>query len=274
MKNKNNDIKIDWINKLRPLIRKCLREIQNSLTNQTSSEITAIKPDGDPTTIADLLAENIVAEQLKKLDFPFKLYSEEKGYIIDRPEAKFTILLDPIDGTFFAIRGIPGGCIGISVHEASTMNPIAAILGDYYNTDLYWASAEGAFHNNKPIHVSGTKDINKAFISTCYGKYSRFGKMLNRVGIVEGAQWIETTGSMLSMVRVATGQIDAYFDLMLGYKSYDFAPGAYIAKMAGAIVTDEEGNELHFPYDLDVRCKFIIASSRPLHEFILNHYNK
>ena len=81
--------------------------------------------------------------------------------------------------------------------------------------------------------------------------------------------WTETTGSMLSMARVATGQVDAYWDLMLGYKPYDFAAGASVAEAAGAIVTAPDGSPLQYPQDLDHRCKFIIAANKALHSAIL-----
>ena len=56
---------------------------------------------------------------------------------------------------------------------------------------------------------------------------------------------------------------------MLGYKPYDFSAGAFIAQQAGAIVTDGEGNTLTYPSDPNVRCKFIIASTRKLVDDIL-----
>jgi fructose-1,6-bisphosphatase/inositol monophosphatase family enzyme len=276
MNNQGDDMKVsrEWLSKLKSIIERCIVEIPRSLETKAGREIVAVKPDGDPSLQAEILCENLVTQKLEELALPVILYSEEQGYLIKRRDARFVVLLDPIDGTFFALRKLVGGCIGISVHEASTMNPVAAVVGDYCHKDLYWASPEGAFHNGEPIQVSRVTDIDKAFISTNYGKYSRFGKMLDRVGVVEGAGWVETTGSILSMVRVATGQIDAYFDFMLGYKPYDFAAGAYIASMAGAIVTDEKGSELHLPADFSTRCKFIIASSKPLHKFIINNYKK
>lgn len=77
------------------------------------------------------------------------------------------------------------------------------------------------------------------------------------------------------MARVANGQVDACLDLMLGYKPYDFSAGAFIAKQAGAIVTDEYGNDLIYPSDPNVRCKFIIASTRELvDDIIFNNKSK
>ena len=59
--------------------------------------------------------------------------------------------------------------------------------------------------------------------------------MLKGEGVIKPVYWLNTTGRILSMVWVGTGQVNAYFDLMLGYKLYDFVAGAYIANMAGAI---------------------------------------
>lgn len=263
-----------WLDKLEPIVKRCLEDVPPLLTRESGREIVFVKPDGDPAIEAEIFCENLVKAELKKTNLPLTVYSEEQGYLMNHPDSKFIVLLDPIDGSFFALRKLPGGCIAISIHDASTMEPVAAIVGDYLTKDIYWASEGGAFLNGSPISTSGVTDIRQAFISTTYGKISRFSKMIEGSGIVEDAEWFETTGTMLSMVRVATGQIDAYFDFMLGYKSYDFAPGAYIAKMAGAIVTDEKGNDLHLPTQLDIRCKFVIASSKPLHEYIIKNYYK
>lgn len=263
------DLKEFWLTSLRSIIESCFEYVPKIIQGGPGADITAIKPDGDPTIKAELHAEKIALATLSKQSIPLALYSEESGYLLNAPDARYVVLLDPIDGTFLSVRNLPGSCVAISVHEADTMEPVAAMVGDYYSRDIYWATSEGAFKNSRSIHPSSVTTLDKAYISTCYGKASRIGSILEKKGLVGTVYWIETTGSMLSMVWVATGQVDAYLDLMLGYKTYDFAAGAYIAKMAGAIVTDEHGNVLRYPSDLTARCKFVIAANEQLHAAIM-----
>lgn len=258
-----------WEPVLRAIVERCLDEVPGLIESGQGAAVTALKPDGDPTIAAELYAERIAQTILSRQDNPVTLYSEESEYLLKASDARYIVLLDPIDATFLAVRRLPGSCVGISVHEANRMEPVAAMVGDYLTADVYWATAEGAFKNGERIRPSSVTTLEHAYISTCYGKATRIGSILDRKGLIGSAQWIETTGGILSMVLVGTGQIDAYLDLMLGYKSYDVAPGAYIARMAGAVVTDEEGNDLRYPRDLEVRRKFIIAANVELHAKII-----
>jgi len=261
---------INWIKLFREALFKCIKKIEENLYTQEGQHITSIKPDGDPSLQTEIACENIVKDLLLELNIPIIFYSEEQKYILNNKESKYIVLFDPIDGTFFAKRRLAGGCIAISVHHYLTLKPIASMVMDILTKDLYFANNDGAYLNGKKIRVSDTTNIEKAYISTCYGKKSRFSKISNNV--VKNAEWFETTGTMLSMVKVATGQIDAYFDFMKGYKSYEFIPASFIAIKAGAIFADENGDPFVFPEDLDKRNKFIIASTSNLVDDIVNAY--
>jgi fructose-1,6-bisphosphatase/inositol monophosphatase family enzyme len=243
--------------------------IPGLLLTQGGRQVASIKADGDATIVAELRAEDVVLDLIRRSGAPVRLHSEERGFLLNPAEPEYVVLLDPIDGTFLAQRALPGSCVAISVHEASNMRALAAVIGDYFTGDVYWATTAGAYRNGDAIKPSKVTNLNDAFVSTCYGKASRIGAMLENPRLVGTIAWTETTGSMLSMVRVGTGQVDAYWDLMVGYKPYDFAPAAFIAETAGAIVTDAKGNALRFPADLNERCKFIIAANQELHTAIL-----
>ncbi|NBJ83004.1 hypothetical protein D5274_14350 [bacterium 1XD42-94] len=248
----------------------CLKEIPEFIRNSAdASKIQNIKADNDPTTLADILAENIAYNQLKKLGDNIDFFSEERGYLLKSNHPQYLIQMDPIDGTFMALRQLPGACMAITAFLIEGMKPIEALVADYYNGDIYWANQMQSCLNDKKISPSKCTKLEQAFVSTCYGKRSRFSKILEDPRLANRTFWISTNGGILDMVRVATGQVDAYLDLMLGYKPYDFSAGAFIAQQAGAIVTDGEGNTLTYPSDPNVRCKFIIASTRELVDDIL-----
>ncbi len=258
---RKNDAGTNWLPILREAIGECLGEVPQLLGTPEGRRIVRVKTDGDPTLQAEIYIEDVITRFVSATQVRVRLHSEERGLLLDATDPEFVILLDPIDGTYLAERGLPGACIGISVHDANTMNPVAAVLGDYFSQDVFWGSTEGAYRNGIAIRPSDTSRLSAAFVSTCYGKASRIGSLLDKGGPTKKVWWLETTGSMLAMARVGTGQIDAYWDLMLGYKPYDFAAGAYIAAAAGAIVTDPSGAPLTYPGNLDLRCKFIIAAN-------------
>ena len=240
--------KTNWLDVLKRIATRCLTEIPKVTGSSSGGEIVATKADGDPSTKAD---------------------TEERGYLIDNPKAEYAVHLDAIDCTFLALRGLPGACVAASVFGIEDMNPIAAIIGDYSSGDAYWATDGGSFLNGKPIRPSTVRKLRDAYVTTCYGKASRFASILDKRGFAGTVFWFGTTSGMLDMARVAAGQIDAYFDLMLGYKIYDFAAGAFIAEKAGAVVTNEEGRPLRYPRDPTKRTKFIIAATDGLLQDIL-----
>lgn len=257
------------------IANKCLKKIPEFISEYTDRASVAeqMKSDGDPSTLADIMAENIAYDILSKIDENIDFYSEERGYLLKSDESKYIVQMDPIDGTFMALRQLPGACMAITAFLKEGMRPIEALVADYYNGDIYWADQTGSFLNDKPIHPSNRTKLEEAFISTCYGKMSRFGKILDDPRFIGNTFWISTNGGILDMVRVASGQVDAYLDLMLGYKTYDFSAGAYIAEKSGACVTNEYGEPLVYPDDPDMRCKFIIAANKELLDEILKAGN-
>ena len=85
---------------------------------------------------------------------------------------------------------------------------------------------------------------------------------------------IYNLGGNPMMVKVADGTMQAVFEL-LGQKPHDVVPGAYIARMAGAVVKDLNGANLKLEETLvkpnvgDLR--YVIASSEGLYSELLGH---
>lgn len=263
-----------WISIFREAVNKCLNDVPKLIRSKSGTKIYNIKQNNDPTIKAELYAEDVLFSILSREKIPVEFYSEERGYLLQSPGAKYLVLLDPIDGTFLALRNLSGASIGISVLDLDTMEPLAAMVGDYYSKDVYWATNAGALRNGKPMRPSRVQDLDQAFISTCYGKMGRFDLMLAGKGLVKPFYRLNITAGILSMVWVGAGQVDAHFDLMLGHRPYDFVAGAYIAGIAGAIVTNEQGEKLIFTKDVNKRYKFIIAANKKLHAQILDAHRE
>ncbi len=253
-----------WIEPLLAIASKSLADVPPMLVSGPGREVVNVKVDNDPTIKAEIYVEELAADVLAKTGEAIQIFTEERTYIRKDAGAKYVVLIDPIDATFLALRNLPGASTALCVIDLAAARPVAAVIGDYFTQDLYWATEKGAFRNGKAVSPSKTTYIEHAVVSTCYGKASRLKKMLSGGGMITGAHWLETTGGILSMVRVGTGQMDAYFDFMLGYKPYDFAAGAYFVEMAGGAVANEYGQDLVFPQDQTERCKFVLAANPAL----------
>jgi fructose-1,6-bisphosphatase/inositol monophosphatase family enzyme len=85
---------------------------------------------------------------------------------------------------------------------------------------------------------------------------------------------IYNLGGNPMMAKLTDGAVQAVFEL-LGQKPHDVVPGAYIAKMAGAIVKDLNRNDLRLEEALlrpnEGEMRYIIASSARLYEELLGY---
>ena len=63
--------------------------------------------DGTPTSRIDLAAEDAIIEVLKNEGRSIRIISEERGELILGDSPEYSIVLDPLDGTYNSSVGIP-----------------------------------------------------------------------------------------------------------------------------------------------------------------------
>jgi len=121
--------------------------------------------DTDLVTETDQGVEKLLIQRVKE-NFPtHKFIGEEsvaageKCLLTDDP----TWIIDPVDGTMNFVHSFPHCCISLAV----MYNKVAQI-GIIYNPvleQMYSAQlGKGALLNDKPIHVSKEKDLNKSLV--------------------------------------------------------------------------------------------------------------
>jgi fructose-1,6-bisphosphatase/inositol monophosphatase family enzyme len=104
--------------------------------------------------------------------------------------------------------------------------------------------------------------------------HSRLGKYLLDVESSKPKLRIYNLGGNPIMLKVATGQMDAVFEIE-GQKAHDVVPGAYIAKRAKSVVKGLDGSDLDledalmFPNNNTL--KYIITASETLYEELRAH---
>ena len=117
---------------------------------------------GDETTAIDAAAERAVVARLEELaatGVEFTLVSEELGERSFGAETP-RLVLDPIDGSMNAKRGVPFFSVSLAVAEGPTM---ADVLFGYvfdFGTREEWTArrGEGAFLNGAPLSGPGPKE--------------------------------------------------------------------------------------------------------------------
>ena len=220
--------------------------------------------DGTPTKEIDRAAENAVLDTLRASGLGFKVLSEEIGEVMIGEKPDYFLHLDPLDGTFNAIAGIPFYSVSIYLSK-----------GDFhfgYISDLarggsfYAEKGRGAYA--KPgvsLQVSTNADLTHFSISA-YTLRPHTGRM---AGIGDTVRRIRTLGSTsLEMALVASGRLDAFVDLRGMMRVVDVAAGKIILEEAGGMVTDSVGDALHLDGNMWQR-KDLIGSNGLLHADLL-----
>ena len=120
----------------------------------------------DFVTNADIKAEKIIIEELKKARPNYSIISEESGIEKNKDKSNSWII-DPIDGTINFLHGIPHFAISIALQSKNEI--VCGLIFDPIKDEMFYAEKNnGAFFNNQRIRVSKKNDINECLI--CCGK--------------------------------------------------------------------------------------------------------
>ena len=204
------------------------------------------KGPADFVTNADLKAEKIILEELKKARPHYSIISEESG-VEKNKDKNNTWIIDPIDGTINFLHGIPHFAISIALKSKNEI--ISGLIFDPIKNEMFFAEKDnGAFFNNQRIRVSKKNQIDDCLFVTG-------GKIKNLPGLL----YRKTGCAALDMAYVAAGRYDGYFQYDLNL--WDIAAGIIILKEAGGVL-----NEIDLSVNNNIK---IIASSADINSKLL-----
>ena len=124
----------------------------------------SMKGPTDFVSNADLKAEKIIIEELKKARPNYSIISEEDGSESNK-DKKNTWIIDPIDGTTNFLHGVPHFAISIALKSGNEI--ISGLIYDPIKDEMFYGEKDnGAFFNNHRIRVSKKKG-NKCML-VCY----------------------------------------------------------------------------------------------------------
>jgi myo-inositol-1(or 4)-monophosphatase len=238
--------------------------IRDMVGTVASGQMVKMGADGTPTKSIDRAAEDAVLSVLRASKMGFKVLSEEIGAVTIGDKPDYFLHLDPLDGTFNAIAGIPFYSVSIYV---SRNDCHFGYVFDLARGCRYYAEAgRGAYAGPaERIFVSGNDDLSNFSISA-YTLRPNTGRI---AGIGDKVRRIRTLGSAsLEMALVASGKLDAFVDLRGMMRVVDVAAGRLIIKEAGGMVTDADGNELQMGGDMWQK-KYLIGSNGLRHKELL-----
>ena len=157
--------------------------------------------------------------------------SEESG--LRAGDGAGTVIVDPVDGSTNASRGIPHYCISLCVVDG--LAPVAGLVRHLVSGEEFTAAAGGGAHRNgQPISPSGRTSGERAVIGVS-------GRPSPELPVWQ----VRALGSAaLDLCAVACGRLDAYVDLDSNHGVWDYAAGILICDEAGAWTGEAGGREL------------------------------
>jgi len=216
------------------------------------------KSENHPVTEADIAVNEYLEKTLQAARPDYGWLSEETKDDASRLGAKRSFVVDPIDGTRAFIDAKPHFTICLAVIE----NGIA-VAGVVYNPildEMFEAARNaGARLDGATIHPSRHATISGCSIIGYPRKFKRLGWPDMRVSIRNSMAY--------RIVMVAAGLRDATVSFT-PKSDWDLAAADIIAREAGAVITDLDGNAFHYAKD-GVKENGVICASPRLHALLL-----
>ena len=216
---------------------------------------------GDDTTAIDDQAERVVVARLDAEGGDFTLVSEELGV---RPGGSAHVVVDPIDGSINAKRGIPFFSLSIAVADGPAMGDVHfGYVYDFGSREEWHATrGEGARLNGDAVSASPRERIELLSMEA-----TRTDLVARHIEPFEPiARRIRVMGSLaLSLCHLAAGRVDAVCSLKEA-RSVDVAAGQLLVAEVGGCVDLVGGSLADAPLDLEGRFRIAAALSREHYE--------
>jgi myo-inositol-1(or 4)-monophosphatase len=219
---------------------------------------------GDETTAIDQAAEDAVVARLEARGEDLVLVSEELGLRDFGAGGGVRVVVDPIDGSVNAKRGIPFFSFSLAVADGPTMGDVKFGYVYDFGTGEEWTASRGggAFLGGRRIGDVRPKDTIEilSFEGTTASVIAdRIGGVLELVGRVR------VMGSLaLSLCHLADGRVDAVCSLKPA-RSVDIAAGQLLVRECGlTIELFEDPPFERAPLDLTMRSRIAAAGSPEL----------
>jgi myo-inositol-1(or 4)-monophosphatase len=219
---------------------------------------------GDDTTAIDEAAENAVVERLGAMGESFVLVSEELGERTFGAGGATRVIVDPIDGSVNAKRGIPFFSLSLAVADGPTMGDV--VFGYVYDfgTGEEWRAERGAGAFLGDMLLGAVRPKHRIEILSFEGTTT--AAIAESVGNVVGlADRVRVMGSLaLSLCHLAAGRVDAVCSLKEA-RSVDIAAAQLLVRECGlAIELFDDPPFAAAPLDLLQRSRVAAAASPEL----------
>jgi myo-inositol-1(or 4)-monophosphatase len=250
----------DWLTVCRGAVEDVRGVLAELPTRAEREPVVGAGEGGDDTTAVDAAAEAAILERLRGIE-DTTIVTEEAGVIGD---GATRIVLDPIDGSLNAKRGIPFFAVSLAVAEGDTMDDV--VFGYVYDfgTGEEWVAEKGrgALLNGAdlgPIRPKEQIEI-LSFEATLTSSVAE-----QAASVVGLAHRLRIMGSLaLALCHFAAGRVDAACSLKAA-RSVDIAAAQLVVRERGLAIDLPESPPFgKAPLDLEGRSRCVAAATSEL----------
>lgn len=228
---------------IQSLVRDCGQIMLNA--NRESILIDSKAGSANFVTEYDKKVQDALKKGLKQI-LPEAVFLGEEGIENTFSNKGMYLIVDPIDGTTNFIKDYHTSCISVGIINDG-IKAAGVVYNPYLNEMFYAIKGEGAYLNDKRIHVSDEPLSNGIVLFGTSPYYEELNEKSFEMAFdyFKKALDIRRSGSAaIDLCSIAAGRAEVYFELRLS--PWDYAAGSLIVEEAGGIVTTVEGGELCF----------------------------
>ncbi len=219
--------------------------------NELENLQVSVKTNETFVTSADLRADKLLRKELSFARPSYAMLTEESGEITGE-DPFYKWIIDPLDGTFNYMHGLPHWAISIALKKKGEV--VAAVTYDPVKNEMFWAEkGYGAYINDRKIRVSNKNRLSDLLVSV--GNLPKVSRSLT--------QSVRKSGSMtLDMAYLAAGRLDVLYSAP-NANEWDIAAGMLLIKEAGGILLDKDGKPISSEKDLAIMTNIGLCSMAP-----------
>ncbi|MBV8943343.1 MAG: hypothetical protein JO240_16580 [Solirubrobacterales bacterium] len=266
---------VDWL----AICRRAVTGLEDVLAQSPSTAERARETGdrgcgGDRTLEIDRSAERVVLGELDALrerGYRFVALSEERG-TVDYGDQRVRVIIDPIDGSLNAKRGIPHHALSIAIADGGTMADVEfAYVYDFGVAEEWWARRdEGAWCSGARLDPALRERRARDGRLEVLGIEAADPRWIQAslAGLLASAYRLRALGSIaVALCHVASARFDGMVSLTPS-RGVDAAAGQLIVREAGGVVSFPRCAErLAAPLDAAPRSPVVAARSLDaLHE--------
>jgi myo-inositol-1(or 4)-monophosphatase len=234
----------DWLGACRRAVTGLAQMLSESPTTRERARETGSRGSGgDRTLVIDETADSLVFAELDALSAQghrFMALSEERGEI-DYGDGGVRVIIDPIDGSLNAKRGLPHHALSIGVATGETMADVVfGFVYDFGPREEWWARrGEGAWCNGRlldpelserrgrdgRLEVLGIESADPRWVAASIDALQNSAYRLRALGTIAS-----------SLCQVAGSRFDGMVSLR-NCRGVDAAAGQLIVREAGGLVS-------------------------------------